>query len=121
MHTLFGDSRDHMLLVEPGFEPVELTGDYAVISNFPVLEKPENLLPEKSGWYGIDRYHTAEKFPFQADDSFGLAEGMKVLESVSQAQYARTRVSFVYSATTNTVRYALERNFAEAKEYQLSL
>ena len=119
MHTLFGDAQGHMLLVEPGFAPKEQTGDYAVISNFPILEKPENLVPEQFGWYGMDRYRTAEEMLRRADDSFGLTEGMKILEAVSQTQYAPTRVSFVYSVNTRTVRYALERNFAEAKEYRL--
>ena len=121
MHTLFGDAKGHMLLVEPGFKAVQLSGDYAVISNFPILEKPENLMPEKFGWYGMDRYQTTEEMLRQADDSFGLAEGMKVLEAVSQTQYAPTRVSFVYSVNTNTVRYAMDRNFAEAQEYRLAL
>lgn len=119
MHTLFGDAQGHMLLAEPGFAAKELTGDYAVISNFPIQEKPEDLVPEKYGWYGMDRYRTAEEILRQAGGSFGLAEGMKVLEAVSQVQYAPTRVSFVYSVNTHMLRYALERDFAGAKEYRL--
>ena len=121
MHTLFGDSNGHMLLVEPGFKAEEQTGDHSVISNFPILEKPENLVPENDGWYGVDRYQKAEDMLAKADASFGLTEGMKVLEAVSQTLYAPTRVSFVYSVNTHTVRYALERNYTDAKEYQLSI
>lgn len=120
MHTLFGDSKGHMLLVEPGFKAEELAGDHAVISNFPIQEKPESLVPEKYGWYGLDRFRTAGEMLRQAEEPFGLTEGMKVLEAVSQTQYAPTRVSFVYSVNTHTVRFALEREFAAAKEYRLS-
>lgn len=120
MHTLFGDAEGRMLLVEPGFEAVELKGDHAVISNFPVLEKPEKLLPENFDWYGVDRYRKAQEMLRQADDSFGLEEGMAVLEAVSQTQHAPTRVSFVYSVNTNSVRYVLERDFSQAKEYRLA-
>jgi hypothetical protein len=121
MHSLFGDAEGHMLLAEPGFDAVELTGDHAVISNFPILEKPENLLPENEGWYGRDRFRKAEEMLAKADASFGLSEGMKVLEAVSQTQPAPTRVSFVYSVKTRTLRYALERDFAGATEYKLSI
>jgi len=120
MHALFGDSSGHMLLVEPGFKARELNGNYAVISNFPISVKPEDLVPEKYGWYGMDRYQKAEEILAKADDSFSLTEGMNVLEAVSQTRYAPTRVSFVYSVNTHTIRYALERNYTEAKEYQLS-
>ncbi len=120
MHTLFGDAEGHMLLVEPGFQAEAQTGDYAVISNFPILEKPEDLVPEKYGWYGMDRYRIAEEMLRSADASFGIPEGMKVLEAVSQTQYAPTRVSFVYSVNTQTVCYAIERDFPGAKTYRLS-
>lgn len=121
MHSLFGDAEGHMLLAEPGFDAVELTGDHAVISNFPILERPENLLPENEGWYGRDRWRTAEEMLAGADASFGLSEGMEVLEAVSRTQPAPTRVSFVYSVKTHTVRYALDRRFADVKEYKLSI
>ncbi len=120
MHTLFGDAEGHMLLAEPGFEAVELGGDYTVIGNFPILEKPEALLPENEVWYGLDRYRKAEEMLANAEEPFGLSEGMKVLEAVSQTSPAPTRVSFVYSVKTRTVRYALDRSFADAKEYQMS-
>ena len=120
MHTLFGDAEGHMLLVEPGFPAEERSGDHAVISNYPILGRPEDLVPEKKGWYGMDRYRTAEELLRQADDSFGLDQGMKVLESVSQSRNAPTRVSFVYSVNTHILRYALERDYTNAKEYQLT-
>ena len=120
MHTLFGDGEGHMLLVEPGFQAVELTGDHSVISNFPILDRPENRDPAYAAWYGEDRYRTAEELLARSDEAFGLPEAMRVLEAVSQSQNAPTRVSFVYSVRTRTLRYALERNFKDAKEYRLS-
>ena len=119
MHALIGDAEGHMLLAEPGLGARELQGDHAVISNFPIRMDASKRNPAFEAWYGLDRYQKAEELLAEADGSFGLAEGMRILEAVSLSEGAPTRVSFVYSVKTHTVRYALERNFAEAKEYRL--
>lgn len=119
MHSLFGDAAGRMFLVEPGFPARELTGDHAVISNFPIQGEPGALRPELACWYGEDRYQKAEEMLEKAGDEFGLTEGMEILEAVSQTAPAPTRVSFVYSVKTRTLRYALERNYEETVEYQL--
>lgn len=120
MHSLFGDAEGRMLLVEPGFSALELTGDYAVISNFPLQEALEKLDPKLEGWYGRDRQRKAEELLAQADEAFDLQQAMEVLQAVSQTQNAPTRVSFAYSVNSRSLRYALERDFAHAIEYQLS-
>ncbi len=119
MHALFGDAEGHMLLVEPGLGAAELPGDFAVVGNFPIRLDPALRDPALEAWYGVDRYQKAEALLAQADKTFGLAEGMRVLEAVSLSEGAPTRVSFVYSVRTQTLRWALDRNFAEAKEYRL--
>ena len=119
MHGLYGDAQGRMLLVEPGLGWQELAGRYAVISNFPLLMKPEDLVPERYGWYGVDRYETVRDMLEKADESFGLSEGMEVLKAVRQEKYAPTRVSFVYSVGQRRVRYALEGDFEHTRELEL--
>ena len=119
MHSLFGDNKGNILLVEPGFNALKRLGNYAVISNFPILMDPESLDPKMMGWYGIDRYNKAEEMLKKSSDSFNLDDAMKVLESVSQDDIAPTKVSFVYSVNTNTVRYVINRDFKHINEYQL--
>jgi hypothetical protein len=119
MHSLFGDAEGRMLLVEPGFSALDLQGDFSVISNFPLQEDPKNLDPKLEGWYGRDRQRKAEELLATAGEAFDLQQAMEVLEAVSLTRNAPTRVSFAYSVNTRRLRYALERSFADAKEYQL--
>ena len=47
MHSLLADRAGHILLIEPGLGYREIAENFAVISNFPLLEEPADLSPTR--------------------------------------------------------------------------
>ena len=105
MHSLFGDARGNMLLVEPGLGYREIKDKYALVCNFPIMQDKDSLHPELECWYGFDRYERAKEILDSSGGSFTLEDGMRVLGAAWQTEGAPTRVSFVYSVGTKTVVY----------------
>ena len=108
MHSLIGDAEGHILLVEPGYGFKEITDDYAVITNFPLLIELDDY---SSPFYGKDRYDTAVGILSAGGDSFTASDGMKLLSNVKQEGQWATRISFVYSQNEHTVYYCMEGDF----------
>ncbi len=117
MHSLMSDAEGHILVVEPGNGCAVLSGPYAAMSNFAVLELPGDFTPENFGYYGKDRYDTALSILRESDESFSAQDGLKLLEAVQQTGRWGTRISFVYSGNENAVYYALEHDFANVKKH----
>ena len=117
MHSLFSDRAGRMLLVEPGSGFRELSGDYAVITNYPVLDPPADLSP---AWYGASRRQTAEEILQNSGDGFSWQDGLKVLCATVQGEPWATRVSFVYSDRENTVYYCLDGDFTRVQTHRFA-
>ena len=111
MHSLIADADGHMLLLEPGCGSARFCGRYAVVSNFPLLVLPKDFSDERAGFYGLDRYETVSRTLSEADDGFGVQDGLKLLHAVRQTGRWATRVSFVWSKKENAVYYAVENDF----------
>ena len=47
MYSLLSDREGRILIIEPGNGLAEIRENYAVMSNFPMLILPEDLIPEK--------------------------------------------------------------------------
>jgi hypothetical protein len=120
MHSLFCDAEGRILLVEPGDGARRIEENEAVISNFPLMVPPEDLTPERHGFYGVDRYDRAMSMLRSAGDDFSMADGIEVLRAVAQKEYAPTRVSFVYSRRENAVLYALEGQFDQLHRWEFA-
>lgn len=111
MHSLLSDREGRILMIEPGNGLAVIRENYAVMSNFPMLILPEDLIPEKYGYYGVDRYETAVKMIGKAGEDFTPEDALAVLDAVKQVQWAPTQVSFVYSQNENRVYYTLKHDF----------
>lgn len=117
MHSLIADGEGNTLLLEPGNGYAKLCGRYAVLSNFPVLALPLDLDDAHAGYYGLDRYETANRALSAADESFGVQDALELLNSVKQTGRWGTRVSFVWSKKENAVYYALEHDFGHVQKH----
>ena len=115
MHSLIGDENGRALLVEPGYGFREITGDHAVISNFPILA---TLSDYDNPFYGKDRYDKAKEILEKSPASFSAMDGMKLLENVKQEGPWGTKVSFVYSKNENAVYYCLNGNFEHIEKHR---
>lgn len=115
MHSLIGDENGRALLVEPGYGFREITGDHAVISNFPILA---TLSDYDNPFYGKDRYDKAKEILEKSPASFSAMDGMKLLENVKQEGPWGTKVSFVYSKNENAVYYCLDGDFEHIEKYR---
>lgn len=115
MHSLIGDENGRTLLVEPGLGYREITGNYAVIANFPLLTE---LSDYGNPFYGKDRYDKAEEILKNSPASFSAMDGMKLLENVKQEGQWGTKVSFVYSKNENAVYYCLNGDFEHIEKHE---
>ncbi|MBO2516874.1 MAG: hypothetical protein CW338_06285 [Clostridiales bacterium] len=111
MHALFADRRGRVMIAEPGTGVALIREKYAVLSNFDLLEVPENMCDERAGYFGKDRYDRALRTLRNSTDDFDARDGLRLLESVKQGGRFATRFSFVYSNSSRTVFYVLDGNF----------
>ncbi len=115
-HSLIGDGEGHMLLIEPSYGVREMRGDYACVSNFPVIP----TLPDYSNpFYGKERYDAAVGILAAAGADFDVAQGRELLRAVRQEGQWGTRLSFVYSRNENAMSYWLNGDFAQGERWQL--
>lgn len=114
MHSLIGDENGRALLVEPGYGFREITGDHAVISNFPILA---TLSDYDNPFYGKDRYDKAKEILEKSPASFSAMDGMKLLENVKQEGPWGAKISFVYSKNENAVYYCLDGDFGHIEKH----
>lgn len=114
MHALLCDHAGNALLMEPGIGCREIEDDYAVISNFPLLEEVEDL---SKAWYGKNRYDKGTAVLRSSGAAFSAMDGMRLLETLKQEGEWATRVSFVYSRNENAVYYALNNDFANMQKH----
>lgn len=114
MHSLFFDAEGRILLVEPGLGFREIHDDFAVISNFPLLGKLEDPPPV---WYGIERYDRGVELLRETGDDFSAADGMALLQQLTQTGQWATRVSFVYSKNENAVYYVRNNDFGNVMKH----
>ena len=117
MHSLLSDGEGHMMVVEPGNGFSVLSDRYAALSNFAVMELPEDFTPENFGYYGKDRYDTALSVLRHSGDDFSVQDGLRLLDAVKQTGQWGTRVSFVYSGNEQAVYYALEHDFTDIRKH----
>lgn len=120
MHSLVADVAGNILLLEPGNGMARFGDRYVVLSNFPMLVLPKDLDDEHRGFYGLDRYETANRMLAEADEDFGVQDGLKLLNSVKQVGHWATRVSFVWSKNENAVYYVLENDFEHVTRHAFS-
>lgn len=117
MHSLIGDAKGHMLLVEPGFGWKELEGDFAVVTNFPVLTE---LKDYSNPFFGYERYCKTVQMLSETGSDFGVSDALAVLRLACQGGQWGTRVSFVYSQNENAVYFVMDRDFGNVQRWQLS-
>ena len=117
MHSLLSDAEGHIMVVEPGNGYAVLSERYAAMSNFAVMELPEDFTPENFGYYGKDRYDTALSILRNSGDDFSVQDGLRLLDAVKQTGEWGTRISFVYSGNEKAVYYALEHDFSNIRKH----
>ncbi len=110
MHSLIADGEGHIAILEPGLGCRELTEDYAVMSNFPLLEPLGDC---ENPFYGKARYDRGVARLEDSGADFTAEDGLRLLSELTQDEPWATRVSFVYSANRNTVYYTLNRDFSK--------
>ena len=115
-HSLIGDGEGHMLLLEPSYGRREWDGDYACVTNFPLLP---TLNDYSNPFYGKERYDTACDILSAASDGFSALDGMALLEKVKQEGQWGTRLSFVYSRKENAVYYCEDGDFGRIEKWPL--
>ena len=113
-HSLIGDGDGGILLMEPGSGCAVVQAKYAVMTSFPLLEPPPDLM-EAAGYYGKDRYDTAVAMLRAAGDSLTPEEALSVLRATRQTGHWATRVSFVCSCSRNAVYYCLQGDFEDIR------
>lgn len=118
-HSLITDCTDKIMILEPGNGFSVITDKYAVLSNFSLLELPENLDDEHRSYYGKDRYDIAMRHLRNSTDDFSVEDGLRILQDVKQTGNWATRVSFVYSRNNNTVYYCLDGQFNQIEQHML--
>lgn len=110
LHSLLSDKEGRILMIEPGNGHAEIKDNYAVMSNFPMLILPNDLMAN-STYYGLDRYETAVRMIEEANQDITPEYALSILEAVKQTMYAPTKISFVYSEKENKVYYCLNGDF----------
>ncbi len=118
LHSILSDSEGRIMILEPGNGYSIIQEKYAVLSNFAILELPDDFVPEKFGYYGKDRYDKAMGLLRKSTDDFSVNEGLEILNAVKQVGNWATRVSFVYSRNENAVYYSLEGDFEHITRHQ---
>lgn len=116
-HSLIADNEGRIMLLEPGNGYAVIKEKYAVLSNFSILEIPNDLTSEKYGYYGKDRYDIAMECLRNSTDDFGVHDGLSTLNKVKQVGNWATRVSFVYSRNENTVYYCKDGKFDDISKH----
>lgn len=111
MHSLLSDAKENIMVLEPGNGISILSEKYAAMTNFALLELPEDFTAENFGYYGKDRYDTAMSILRNSSDDFGVKDGLHLLEEVKQTGKWATRISFVYSYNERAVYYCRENDF----------
>ena len=118
MHSLIGNERGELLIVEPGYGYKKVDGQYAVLTNFPVLTE----LPDYSDpFYGKDRYDRAVSVLSEAGDDFSAEDALRLLYETRQTGRWATRVSFVYSRNRNTVTFFRDGNCSQIETHRFDL
>lgn len=102
-HSLFGDAKGDIFLVEPGIGYRDIPEKYGVITNFPVLREGDYACE----FYGLDRYVKAKEGLEHASGHFTPKNALDLLYSVRQEGQWATRVTFAYSQKENAVYYYL--------------
>ena len=118
MHSLLADREGRIMLLEPGNGYSIIQGEYAVLSNFPMLELAGDFRDENAGFYGKDRYDKAMNMLRDSNEDFSIEDGIRILRAVKQEGTWATRVSFVYSNNENAVYYCKERDFDHMIRHQ---
>ena len=116
-HSLITDSKGRIMMLEPGNGYSIIKEKYAVLSNFSMLELPEDLTSEKYGYYGKDRYDIAMECLKNSTDEFSVTDGFSILNKVKQVGNWATRVSFVYSRNENSVYYCIDGEFNDINKH----
>ena len=80
--------------------------EYKILTNFSPFKNDSEMHP----WMGLDRYKTAEKYLYYADESFDVSDCFKVLKAVSQ-EVCPTVVSMVYVPEEKIVFYCENREW----------
>lgn len=117
-HSLSGDSSGNILLLEPGNGYAVIQEKYAVLTNFPILEMPEDLTDATAGYYGKDRYATALRMLRTSSNTFTPEDALKILQATRQTGHWATQFSFVYSCNEKTVYYCLEGDFEHIRTHR---
>lgn len=110
-HVLSADVSGNALLLESGNGYAVLQGNYAILTNFPLLQLPADLSDKTAAFYGKDRYDTALSMLRAAGDDLSPAQALNILQATRQNGQWATRVSFVFSCREKTVYYCLEGDF----------
>lgn len=109
LHSLVGSPEGELLIIEPGIGYRRVEENYAVLTNFPLLDPPEDL-----AWpyYGKERYDRALSVLKGSGDDFSVRDALSLLNDVKQDGKWATRVSFVYSRNENAVYYFQNGDFS---------
>lgn len=105
MHSLLGNREGELVIVEPGYGIRKADGDYAVLTNFPVLAKLEDY---SNPFYGKERFDRACEVLQNSGDGFSVMDALHLLNEVKQEGQWGTRISFAYSRNENAVYYFLD-------------
>ena len=112
LHSLYADMKGAMV-VEVGQnhnEIIEMKGNFAVMTNFPVSEFADKNYQEVHG-AGDDRYKAAYTYLLEHEE-FDLDNGFALLErAVNQSEYYPTRCSLVFDPENTDIYVVLEGNF----------
>lgn len=104
MHSLIGNGDGRFIIAEPGYGVKNVDGNYAVLTNFPVLT---SLSDYSNPFFGKDRYDKAVSVLSDAGKDFSVSDMLKLLYETRQEGRWGTKASFVYSKNENAVYYFL--------------
>lgn len=116
LHSLFGNKQGDAVIVEPSCGTQTVQGDYAVLTNFPVLA---NLTDYNNAFFGKDRYDLCNNVLAKAQN-FDVNDALDLLNQAKQTGRWGTRISFVYSANLNAVYYCLDGDFANVQIHKFA-
>ncbi len=115
MHSLIGNGQGRVIIVEPGYGYKEVTDNYAVITNYPLLGKCTKFDP----WFGKERFDIASEMLKNTTEDFSALDALKILREVKQEGIWATRVSFVYSRNENCVYYVMNNDYDHVSKHEL--
>ena len=114
MHSLIGNECGDFLIVEPGYGVKNVSENFAVLTNFPTLTE----LPDYSNpFYGKDRYDHALSVLKEAEEDFSAEDALQLLHETRQEGPWGTRISFVWSRNSDTVRYFLNGDISRIEAH----